>query len=314
MTILFRLIVFIFLTYGLFLLLNINVRIMAEDLAKLIQYEKSDIRSIILKRKKKKGSRLLHLMRDTENILLAMGKGDKVQYVWLASLLLFIAAMIFAMMIDNIFLVPVLAGGIGFLPFWYVLYLSQNYKKQINAEIETALSIVTTSYVRCENIVTAVEENMDYINPPLRNIFKEFLVEKRRITASTETAIRNMRDKVSNNVFKEWCEILIACQSNRNLKVTLMPTLEKLSDERVVQAEVETIIQAPMKEFILMGILSGGSIFFMKILNEEWFAILTQTTPGKIILAVFIGYMFYSLSRVMFLIRPIEYSKEGEKS
>ena len=38
--------------------------------------------------------------------------------------------------------------------------------KVIAAELETALSIITTAYLRNEDILTAVEENLPYLNPP----------------------------------------------------------------------------------------------------------------------------------------------------
>ena len=43
--------------------------------------------------------------------------------------------------------------------------------KAISAELETALSIITTSYLRNEDIQTAVEENLEYLNPPVKNAF-----------------------------------------------------------------------------------------------------------------------------------------------
>ena len=39
-------------------------------------------------------------------------------------------------------------------------------EKELNAELETALSIITTSYLRSEDILSAFEENINYINPP----------------------------------------------------------------------------------------------------------------------------------------------------
>ena len=37
-------------------------------------------------------------------------------------------------------MLPVLAAGMGLLPFWYVLFTSHSYKKLMNNEIETGLS------------------------------------------------------------------------------------------------------------------------------------------------------------------------------
>ena len=59
-----------------------------------------------------------------------------------------------------------MACGFLFIPFWYVRLTANHYKKNVSAELETALSIITTAYLRNEDILTAVEENLHYLNPP----------------------------------------------------------------------------------------------------------------------------------------------------
>jgi hypothetical protein len=36
-------------------------------------------------------------------------------------------------------------------------------------------SIITTAYLRNEDILTAVEENLAYLNPPVLSVFKDFV-------------------------------------------------------------------------------------------------------------------------------------------
>ena len=82
----------------------------------------------------------------------------------------FIAGTVLSISLGN-FLVPVLSIGLGLMPFWYVIYNSNSYRKQINEELETALSTITTSYIRSEDIILAVEENLEYLNPPISEVF-----------------------------------------------------------------------------------------------------------------------------------------------
>ena len=56
-----------------------------------------------------------------------------------------------------------MAVGFLFLPFWYVKLTANHYKRDVSAELETALSVITTAYLRTEDIVTAVEENIAYL-------------------------------------------------------------------------------------------------------------------------------------------------------
>ena len=79
-------------------------------------------------------------------------------------------------MLGNVFLIPILATGFLFLPFWYIRLMEYHYKKAIASELETALSIITTAYLRSEDILTAVNENIHYLNPPVSSAFQDFLV------------------------------------------------------------------------------------------------------------------------------------------
>jgi hypothetical protein len=50
-----------------------------------------------------------------------------------------------------------MAIGFMFIPFWYVRITQTHFKKAISAELETALSIITTAYLRNEDILTAAK-------------------------------------------------------------------------------------------------------------------------------------------------------------
>ena len=73
----------------------------------------------------------------------------------------------------------------------------------------------------------------------------------------------DMKTKIDNEVFHEWCDSLILCQSDRSLKSTLTPIVNKLSDMRVVNADLEYLITGPRKEFISM-------VVFLYTNNESY--------------------------------------------
>ena len=62
-----------------------------------------------------------------------------------------------------------------FIPFWYIKLTAGHFKKDVAAELETALSIITTAYLRSEDFLTAVEENIGYLNQPVCSVFQSFL-------------------------------------------------------------------------------------------------------------------------------------------
>ncbi len=112
-------------------------------------------------------------------MMLLTGRGGK--FAALCALSLFLAAMgaVICIVIQNYLMLPVLAAGMGLIPFWYVLFTSHSYKKLMNNEIETGLSIITSSYLRSESIITAVEENIHYLNPPVADVFRGFFGRNR---------------------------------------------------------------------------------------------------------------------------------------
>jgi hypothetical protein len=195
------------------------------------------------------------------------------------------------------------------LPFWYLIFTSHSYKKQMNAEMETALSIITTSYLRNESIITAVQENISYLNPPIYNVFQSFLTQSKMINVNVKQALEDMKPKLNHYVFAEWVEAMVACQEDKTLKSTLQPIISKLSDMRNVTAELDYLMYEPLKEFITMALLLVANIPLIYFLNRNWYQVLVGTAMGKGILAVCAFVVVVSFAAVIRLTKPIEYKR-----
>lgn len=150
-----------------------------------------------------------------------------------------------AVAIGNAFLALVMAIGLMFVPFWYVKTTATNYKKAISSELETALSIITTAYLRNEDIITSIEENVHYLNAPVKAVFENFISRIKLYNPDITAAILDMKTKIDNEVFHEWCDSLILCQTDRSLKLTLTPIVNKMSDMRVVNADFSALNFSP---------------------------------------------------------------------
>lgn len=258
---------------------------------------------------RKKKSFLRREIADTQNILKMTGREAKFPAICAMSLLLFVVGASAAIMLGNFFLVPVLAVGMMFVPFWFIKLTASYYKKNIAAELETALSIITTAYLRNEDIQTAVEENLEYLNPPVKSVFAEFLARIQLVDPDVDAALQDMGTKIDNAVFREWVAALLACQHDRGLKTILTPIVAKLSDMRIVNGELENMVFEPRKEFIIMQVLVVGNIPLLYFLNRDWFNTLMHTAMGQIILAVCAGVIFVSTAFVIKLTQPIEYRR-----
>lgn len=305
------LIAFLLAVTGSFLLLSLTPFSFLEGLAAYVQPKNVTIKSRIEKSRKNKqpkGFKLLFI--ETKEILRVTGKSGMFAVLCILAMILFVVGAMIALTMKNTYLVPVLAVGFALLPFYYIKFTAGRHKKQISTELETALSIITTSYLRGKNtIIRAIEENAPYLNPPVAEVFRNFLLQAKLINSNLKEALEGMKAGVDNTVFHEWVDAVIACQDDYNLKSTLPPIVSKLSDMRVVSAELDLLLMEPVKEYITMVILLLGSIPLMYFLNKAWYQTLMFTEFGKVLLAVCGVVIFISIAAVAKHTRPIEYKR-----
>lgn len=301
---------FIVMVVGLWLCFGMTPLTFLED---AISYFKRQDESIqgkvhaVTSKKKKRG--IKRLMDETNVILIATGKEHRFTLMMIISLVLMVVGAFLAVVMDNMFILPVFVVGFGLMPFWYIKFLAIKWKKALNNELETALSIITTSYMRCESIITAIDENIDYINPPVYDVFKAFLMQTKLINSNIKIALSGLKDQVDSPVFHEWLNAVIDCQEDKNLKSTLTPIVSKLSDMRIVSAELDYLLFVPVKEFISMAVLLVGNIPLMYFLNRDWYETLMHNTMGKVVLAICGIILFVSIAGVVRLSKPIEYRR-----
>ena len=293
---------------GCFLLFGISLTDFTGNIfTKLLDGPKGIREEILEQTQRKKKSFFRREIEEVQSILKATDRENTFPLLCTVSLLLFAAGAAGAAMLGNFFLVPVLAVGFMFLPFWYIKLTASHFKKDVSAELETALSIITTAYIRSEDILTSVEENLEYLNPPVKNIFQDFVSRIRLIDPDLEAALDELRNRISDDVFREWVDALKACLYDRSLKTTLTPIVAKLSDMRLVNAELEYMVMEPRKEFITMVVLVVGNIPLLYFLNQDWYHTLMHTVVGQIMLAIAGTVIFVSTAHVIRLTKPIEY-------
>jgi len=214
------------------------------------------------------------------------GKSKQFTLVCCAALILFAGGAILSILINNIFLLPVLSVAFALLPFFYTTSTLSYYEKHTKEELETTLSIISTSYIRSDDILSAVNENLAYIKPPLREVFQAFVGDATAVSSNTKRALMNLKDKIDDEIFDEWVDTLIQCQDDRTLKDTLQPVVAKLTDVRVVNNELRTMLASVRNEYWMMVALVAGNIPLLYFLNREWFETLMYTTPGKVVLGI----------------------------
>lgn len=300
---------FILLVAGTFLILELTPETVTDDIMRMVVPEQTLRDKVLIAQKKKKSRKITKALLHMREALTATGKSNQFTVTCAASLMLMIAGCIAAVMINNFFMIPVFAVAFASLPFLFARNTIAAYDKHIREEMETALSVVTTSYIRTDDIVTSVKENLTNLKPPIREIFAGFVGDAMMVSSDTKAALRNLRDRIDNDIFAEWCDTLIACQDDRTLNDTLLPIVSKLTDVRIVNNELKTMLDAVRNEYLTMVLLVVGNIPLIYALNKDWFSSLMFTTPGKIVLAVCGMTILITAMFMLKFTKPIEYRR-----
>lgn len=294
---------------GTVFVLKLNPEQLTKDLSFLFNRKKSLRDKSLTATGRKKTKKLTAELQKIKTALEETGKEKQLSVAIAASVILMIGGAVVAVLMHNPFLIPVLAVAFAMIPFAYLMRTISVYDAQVKGELETALSIITTSYVRSDNIIGAVSENIRHLKPPLRGIFESFVAESTTITPDVHVAIMHMRDKISDTIFEEWCDTLASCQNDRTLKDTLMPVVSKLTDVRLVNNSLKTMLSEVRREYYMMVAMVVANIPLLYCLNKDWYNALMNTMFGKIVLAIcgiVIVVTFFKMNKYT---KPVEYKR-----
>ena len=299
----------ILLVIAIVLLFGLTPERITNDILAIISPKQSLIDKVKIARGKKKSRKISETLNHINEALVATGKGGQFTLICTLSLVLFICGAVLALLINNVFLVPIFAVTMALIPFIYAKSAISYYDKHIEEEIETALSIISTSYIRNNDIVSAIKENISYIKPPVNAIFKSFISETTLINSNIKKALDKLKHKIDNKIFKEWVDTLIQCQDDRTLNDTLLPVVTKLTDVRLVNNELKTMLAEPKKEYFMMVAMVVGNIPLLYALNKDWYDTLMNTLIGKLVLALCGVVILITAMLMAKYTKPIEYRR-----
>ena len=306
---------FLLLVFGFFKVFGISFfEFILEGKEKVNRLNFSKKRSIKKRVKEARNPRMKkgfgQIIYSARQMLILTGKTTLLSWISFLSAVLFVFGVLLGVILNNYFLAPVLGIGFGISPFVYVLFVSIRWQKELSEELETGLSIITSSYLRKEDIISAIAENVGYLNDPIKSVFESFVVETNYINSNTKAALRDLQKKIYHDVFYEWCEAVIACQENKEQKIVLMPIVTKLSDSRIVTEELQNIIYESLKDYIMVLVLFLANYPLLRLVNKDWYLALTDTTIGKIVIAITTAIVVFTLPRVIALTRNVTHKEK----
>lgn len=291
------------------LFLDLTPERVTDDLLKLITPKDSMQERAKNLRGNKKKHKLYTALVKFRTTLAATGKSKQFTFVCFMSIFLFGAGIIFSILIKNLYLAPVISIAFGLIPFIYSSNTIATYEKHLKQEMETTLSVISNSYVRSDNIITAVEENLIYIKPPLKNVFQSFIGDATYVSSNIKTALNNLKGKIEEDIFKEWVDVLIQCQDDRTLNDTLLSVVAKLTDVRVVNNELKTMLTNARNEYYTMVLLVILNIPLLFFINRDWYYTLMFTTSGKIVLGICGAVILVTALFMYKFTKPITYKR-----
>lgn len=255
----------------------------------------------------KKDFIMVEEVNSAKQILDETGRGAEFAKVCLQCIIFTAVGALAGLILKNIIATAVL-GLMGFmLPLWRLKLYRNKYKKYVTAQLESTTSLITISYIRCNNFIQAVEENIEQISPIVRPKFQRFLDEC-KINASVKNCVRNLRDSINNSLFREWCEIVLKTLDNSEMKEALLPICEKYTNVKIVQDEIDAEVMGSIAEYIIMMAFMVCCYPLVYFLNADWFAYYSSPL-GTICVGYTLIVLFYSIARMIGIMQPVEYDR-----
>lgn len=245
--------------------------------------------------------------REAQEVFEQTGQRDRFPKMLKVALLTGAGGALLGLLFRNPLLSIVLAVGCYYIPLWLTQFNLYRYNRFINEELETALSLVTTSYTRSNDVLAAVEENLGHINEPVRGVFAAFCNNVKYVDANAAAQIERMKGALDNKLFSQWCDSLILCQEDHTLRAALAPIVAKFSDQKAQQQENETKMMLPLQRAMMMVGLTVGFIPLLRLANAEWYANLVSTFLGQLSLVATAVISLMTINKAIRLSKPIEY-------
>mgnify|MGYP003288873871 CR=1 FL=1 len=260
-------------------------------------------------RENKKRHSIYEKLMKIKTALTVTGKAKQFSLICFLSVVLFVIGILLSVAIKNLFLLPTISIALALVPFIYTTNILSLYERTTKEELETTLSIISTSYIRNDDIVYAVQENIEYIKPPIKEVFKSFETEATLVSSDIKKALHHLKRKIDDEIFREWCDALIQCQDDRTLKDTLLPIVSKLTDVRVINNELKTMLQSAKNEYWIMVLLLISNIPILYMLNKDWFNTLVYETSGKAVLGICGVVILVTALFMIKFTKPVEYKR-----
>lgn len=295
----------LFITAGLFYLFKVRPSDMTTKLAKPLERRRNEMKRIRRITGKPKG-KLAATADNAKEMLSAAGMGGQItSYRW-AAVILALLGLLLGLALNNIPAALVLAVGLGCSPLIVIRIRTGDYVRSLNERLERAMGTVTNSYVASGDLIGAVQSSLRLLPAPLDGMFRQFYAETQLVDSDVVKALHRLRERIDNRYWRDWCDVLVQCQRDRQLRFALSGIVARLGEMRRVQTETDTTIRKQLGDYIVTVMIVLGAIPLMGAMMPDWYDMLTTTLAGKLTLAVVLAAILATAVWVARLYRPVE--------
>lgn len=177
------------------------------------------------------------------------------------------------------------AAGVAMLPVPFIVLKvrARWYQRNQDEMLENTMNLITNSYLCCNDIITAINTNLDKIDLP--QPFAEFITEVTLIDSNLRRALLKLDLKLRNKYFSEWVDLLILAQEKSgDYRFILPAVMQGMNDAKRLQIEADTVMMSVWRDYFTSIVLAFSIIPLLRWSNNAWFDILVGTVAGKILL------------------------------
>lgn len=195
------------------------------------------------------------------------------------------------------------------LPYLFINVLAQKKARVEVENLENTMSLITNNYIGCDDLVRAVDLYVqDKIHTSVTHKttpFEEFVTEIIFINPDVERGLQILSAKIANPFFDQWIKMLILCHQDRRLKFALPPVIDAMNDAKSMQIESDALMSQTWRNYFLTVGLMFGVIPLLRIANDQWYNILTQTAVGRVLIIAMLVIALVTGTYVMKINKPL---------
>ena len=196
--------------------------------------------------------------------------------------------------------------GLAMIPMPYILFKvrARWYRRNQDEMLENSMNLITNSYLGCNDIITAVNDNLDKLDTP--KPFAEFVTDVTLIDSNIKRALMKLELKIGNKYFSEWIDILILAQEKSgDYRFILPAVVQSMNDAKRLQIEADTVMMAVWRDYFTSIVLSFSIIPLLRWSNDAWFDILVGSFVGKLLIVLMLFMTVVSACITMKINKPL---------